>query len=127
MIDILKILILQITIIIIPTNWVLPFWYWECNTKYDGLYNYNSKTIYICQWEHQKEILIHELWHHFYRTYLTKEERQLYKELCIDWEDSIEDFAYSFSEIYFKKKENKRIEYIKTLIIKYNKNVQISN
>ena len=129
MIELLKILILQVTITILPINWILPYWYWECNIQYAGLYNPNDKTIYICKWKYQKEVIIHELWHHFYRYWLTEKDRENYKDLYKydlnnSWsfinnaskKDILEDFAYNFTAVYFKNKSNDRVRFIKDLI-----------
>lgn len=132
MLNLLKSLILQTTIIILPTNWILPDNFGKCNDKYIWVYQIDKKTIYACKGDKFKMSLLHELWHSFYYLKLNEEEKAFYKNLYLqdkilkpdtiflkDWNE-FEEFARDFAFIYLdKSKDNKRIEYIKELIEKY--------
>ena len=131
MLELLKLLILQVTIIMLPIDWTLPDNFWKCNDKYIWTYNIQTKTITVCKWKKIKYALLHELWHQFWYYNITEEERNKYinlyyqailrnEKVILENSNYLENFAWDFTYFYLKNKNNNdRIKYIKELIIKY--------
>ena len=144
MLELIKLFLLYISI---------SFWEYEyCNSsEVKGKYLIAINIVEVCEnYKYKNLVAIHELWHYFWFTYLSKEEKAIYEIMFINswWfnfvtsyaeTDVVEDFAETFTSALVRelKIENRysistsyviriKIDYVKWLAEKH-KNKAIFN